>query len=79
MMGGVNFCVINPSHCTIRSGLAASIFITSALLMERFYGGLKTGKGKGAALRGAELSLLKQPRYRHPYYWAPFVLMGEWR
>jgi len=34
---------------------------------------------KGEALRRAQLSLLHDPRYRHPYYWAPFVLYGVWK
>jgi len=31
------------------------------------------------ALRHAQLSLLDQPRYAHPFYWAPFILMGNWK
>jgi len=30
-------------------------------------------------LRRAQLSLLRSTMYRHPYYWAPFVLYGVWR
>ncbi len=52
---------------------------STATLMLRFYAGLRAGKPKGAALRMASLSLLRDPKYRHPYYWAPFVLMGDWR
>ena len=52
---------------------------STATLMERFYGGLKHGRPKGAALRAASLTLLRDGKHRHPYYWAPFVLMGDWR
>ncbi|MGV0961068.1 MAG: tetratricopeptide repeat protein [Limnohabitans sp.] len=31
------------------------------------------------ALRQAQLSLLSQPKYAHPFYWAPFILMGNWK
>ena len=31
------------------------------------------------ALRQAQLSLLAQSRYGHPFYWAPFILMGHWK
>ena len=31
------------------------------------------------ALRQAQLSLLAQSRYAHPFYWAPFILMGHWK
>ena len=31
------------------------------------------------SLRLAQLSLLTQSRYAHPFYWAPFILMGNWK
>ena len=52
---------------------------SAATLMERFYAGLKGGWQKGPALREATLSLLRDGRHSHPYYWAPFVLIGDWR
>jgi CHAT domain-containing protein len=53
----------------------------TAELMTRFYANMKKGEPKGAALNRASLSLLKSkdPKWRHPYYWAPFVLLGDWR
>ena len=50
---------------------------TTAELMRRFYEGLKQGETIAEALRQAELSLLTQGENR-PYYWAPFVLVGNW-
>ncbi|MDX1384057.1 MAG: CHAT domain-containing protein, partial [Thermoanaerobaculia bacterium] len=32
---------------------------------------------KAEALRRARLELRSDPRYAHPYYWAPFVLLGR--
>jgi len=46
-------------------------------LMRRFYAGLKAGLPKDEALRAAKLAVMKEPRWRHPYYWAPFVLQGD--
>ena len=34
---------------------------------------------KAEALRKAQLQLKKDPKTRHPFYWAPFVLTGDWR
>ena len=31
------------------------------------------------ALRQAQLTLQDQPKYSHPYFWAPFILMGNWK
>lgn len=33
---------------------------------------------KAEALRKAQISLLKNPQYQHPYYWSSFVLLGNW-
>jgi CHAT domain-containing protein len=46
----------------------------TAELMTSFYRRLVAGKATCAALREAQLEILSQ--YRHPYYWAPFVLVG---
>ena len=33
---------------------------------------------KAEAIRQAQLKLLNNPWYRHPFYWAPYVLLGNW-
>ncbi len=49
------------------------------MLMEDFYARLKRGAPRGEALRQARLQLRRQPRYAHPFYWASFILTGDWR
>jgi len=34
-------------------------------------------RGKAQALRAAELELIRTPRYRHPFYWAAFEMLGN--
>ena len=53
--------------------------MSAATLMERFYAGIRRGEGKAQALQAAERALWRDGKHRHPYYWAPFVLMGDWR
>jgi CHAT domain-containing protein len=48
---------------------------TSTLMIE-FHRQLARGLSKAAALRAAQLRLRRDPRYRHMFYWAPFVVMG---
>ena len=31
------------------------------------------------AMRDAQLAMISGKKYSAPFYWAPFVLMGEWR
>jgi CHAT domain-containing protein len=65
-----------------RSALASLWFVndesTSRLIAE-FYRRLADENGKAAALRGAQLLLLNDERYAHPAYWAPFLMIGDWR
>ena len=53
----------------------------TAQLMAQFYGGMlgRERMSPAAALRGAQLSMLKDKRWRAPYFWSGFVLQGEWR
>jgi len=51
----------------------------TAELMSRFYNGmLKKGLTPTAALRAAQLEMWKQEEWKAPYYWAAFVIQGEW-
>jgi CHAT domain-containing protein len=43
--------------------------------MERFYASLRTGEPPAVALRAAMLQIREQ--YDHPYFWAPFMVIGD--
>src|SRR6266542_534591 len=54
--------------------------LATAELMKVFYQRmLKDGLPAGAALRAAQLELSRQKRWASPYFWAGFVLHGEWK
>jgi len=54
--------------------------MSTASLMSEFYENLiKTKLSKTDALRKAQLALIAGGKYSHPFYWAPFVLVGDWR
>ncbi|HKQ90922.1 MAG TPA: CHAT domain-containing protein [Blastocatellia bacterium] len=50
-------------------------------LMKRFYQGMLGPEAlrQAGALRQAQLSIWKEKQWREPYYWAAFVLQGEWK
>lgn len=53
--------------------------VASTQLVSDFYRELgQTGTSKAEALRQAQLALLADRRYRHPYYWSPFLMIGNW-
>jgi CHAT domain-containing protein len=52
----------------------------TAVLIGAFHKALREhGVSKAAALRAAQLGLLKQRRFRYPRSWAPFILIGSWQ
>lgn len=52
----------------------------TAALMGHFYREMfKNGRRPAEALKEAQIALSKEKRWRKPYYWAGFVLNGEWR
>jgi CHAT domain-containing protein/Tfp pilus assembly protein PilF len=51
----------------------------SARLMQAFYQQLqKPGVSRAQALQRAQGTLLKDPRYADPFFWAPFLLINNW-
>jgi CHAT domain-containing protein/predicted negative regulator of RcsB-dependent stress response len=50
-------------------------------LMAEFYQQLATTQSsttKAQALREAQIALMHSEKYNHPYYWSPFILVGNW-
>lgn len=65
------------------AGVVASLWKVddeaTAELMKHFYAALfKKGMPPAAALRDAQLELAKYPRWQSPYYWAGFVIQGQY-
>ena len=79
--------VLGLAGVAVRSGARSTLATlwsvqdqSTADLMSQFYEALsQSGVSKAEALRQAQLSLLRSPQYQHPFYWAPFVLVGNWQ
>jgi CHAT domain-containing protein len=57
---------------------------STAELMTDFYKRLlapasSAGVSASAAMRDAQLAMISGKKYSAPFYWAPFVLVGDWR
>jgi CHAT domain-containing protein len=53
--------------------------VAAAQLLAAFYGELHdTPVSKAVALQHAQQKLVQDSKYAHPYYWAPFLLIGNW-
>jgi CHAT domain-containing protein len=65
-----------------RSAIASLWFINdeaASRIVTQFYRELqKPGVSKAQALQQAQLALMQDRRFRHPGYWAPFLVIGNW-
>ncbi|MEO0205521.1 MAG: CHAT domain-containing protein, partial [candidate division WOR-3 bacterium] len=52
--------------------------VSTALLMTQFYKNLR-GADKTKALCDAQRWLMKKEYFDKPFFWAPFVVIGDWR
>ncbi len=83
---GDNRAALGLAGVAVRSGARSTLATlwsvddqSTSFFMVEFYKILtQSSVTKAQALRHAQLILLEQPRFRHPYYWAPFVLVGNW-
>jgi CHAT domain-containing protein len=84
---GDNRAALGLAGAAIRSGARSTVATlwqvndeSTALFMTEFYRQLAASKSsKAEALRNAQLTLLQNREYQNPYFWAPFVLVGNWQ
>ena len=48
-------------------------------LMDQFYAGLGRGDNIAESMRAAQLAMLADRDMSHPWFWAGFVVVGDWR
>ena len=48
-------------------------------MMTVFYKELAAGQPKAEAMRRAQLAVMHDARFTHPFFWAPFIVLGDWR
>ncbi|MBD2295778.1 CHAT domain-containing protein [Anabaena sphaerica FACHB-251] len=83
---GDNRAPLGIAGVAVRSGARSTLATlwsvddaSAAEFMVEFYRQLVQFKvTKAEAIRLAQIKLLKQPEYSNPFYWAPFVLLGNW-
>lgn len=70
---------VRDASAVVASLWAVSDESTSRWMVELYEALREPGTTRSEAVRAAQLALLADERWRHPYYWAPFVLIGDWR
>jgi CHAT domain-containing protein/uncharacterized protein HemY len=83
---GDNRAALGIAGVAVRAGARSTIASlwnlndeSASQLMSKFYQelGNKT-LTKAEALRRAQLTLLQNPKYQRPMFWAPYILLGNW-
>ena len=77
-LGLAGVAVRSGARSTLASLWAVDDQSTSAFMVEFYKQLSQPNMSKAQALRQAQISLIKQSRFKHPFYWAPFVLIGNW-
>lgn len=83
---GNSRAVLGIAGMAIRSGVRSTLAglwslddQAAAAFMGHFYEALaQPNTTKAAAFRQAQLALMKDPQFKAPYFWSPFVLVGNW-
>src|SRR5262245_31025211 len=78
MIGLVWAFFVAGAPATVASQWQVGARGTTGLMVE-CHGQLRRGKGKGEAVREAAVKPRKVEEYRHPFYWAGFVVVGHGR
>ena len=77
-LGLAGVAVRSGARSTIATLWSVDDTSTSAFMVEFYKQLAKPNVTKAEALRNAQIALLKEPAFKHPFYWAPFVLIGNW-
>lgn len=83
---GDNRAILGLAGLAVRAGANSTLSTlwqindgSTSQLMVQFYTELKKGGvTKSEALHRAQKALLAHPEYQNPYYWAPYILVGNW-
>lgn len=83
---GDNRAALGLAGLAVRSGAKSTLATlwavndaSTSTLISDFYQQLAQNKiSKSYALRKAQINMISSDDFSHPYYWAPFVLVGNW-
>lgn len=86
---GDNRAALGMAGIAVRSGARSTLATlwsvkdqSTTVLMDAFYQDLiqsESSVNKAESLRQAQLSLINSEEFNHPFYWSPFVLVGNWQ
>jgi CHAT domain-containing protein len=78
-LGLAGIAIRARAKSTIASLWSVSDEATQDLTIDLYQNLVVRNLSKGESLKLAQQTLLKNPKYHAPYYWAPFILVGNWQ
>jgi CHAT domain-containing protein len=78
-LGLAGIAIRARAKSTIASLWSVNDEATKELMVNLYKNLVIKNLNKGESLRQAQQTLLRNPKYHSPYYWAPFVLIGNWQ
>ncbi|AFY44290.1 CHAT domain-containing protein [Nostoc sp. PCC 7107] len=77
-LGIAGFALRSGARSTLATLWSVDDQATATIMGEFYKQFANTKESKAEALKRAQMFLLTDPNYKHPYYWAPYVLVGNW-
>lgn len=77
-LGLAGFAVRSGAKSTLATLWAVNDASTGSLISAFYQQLAQAQRSKANALRQAQISMINSDEFSHPYYWAPFVLVGNW-
>lgn len=78
ILGLAGIAVRSGAHSTLASLWRVQDRSTAELMVAFYQAFSQPGVNKAEALRQAQLHLLQNPEYAHPFFWSAFILVGNW-
>lgn len=78
-LGMAGMAVRSGARTTLATLWTAGDAATAQMMTEFYRLLIDENLPRAQALQQAQLSLRKDPKFSHPYYWAPFVMVGNWQ
>ena len=77
-LGLAGMAVRSGARSTLASLWAVNDQSTAQFMAQFYRSFVQSGVSKAEAVRLAQLKLMATSEFNHPYYWAPFILVGYW-
>ncbi|NJR64375.1 MAG: CHAT domain-containing protein [Leptolyngbyaceae cyanobacterium CRU_2_3] len=78
-LGLAGIAIRSGARSTLASLWKVNDESTTAFMAQFYRELIQPGISKTAALRNAQIALLHDSQYQQPFFWAPFVLVGNWQ